>query len=304
MKKMNKRAILTTAITLTLATTTGGLMTGCAIEELASIKTGHQGTDNILSGMAATSKAIDAAQAITPEKEYYIGRAVAADILQRYGLYEDDAATRYLNLLGQSIAMTSDHAPFAGYRFAILDTSQANAFAAPGAYIFVTRGLLRTVSSEEELAAALAHEIGHIEARHAIGAIKSQRWTEATRAMGDEAARQAGGDAARLNNAFGDAVGDVTQMLILTGYSREQEKAADQAAVKLLARANYNPGAMAAMLSKLDRHDAGLASLTQSHPGIDERIAALGASPSNVTVVANEDARQARFEQALANVRK
>src|SRR5690606_34598886 len=108
-------------------------------------------------------------------------RAVSAEILTRYSVYPDEQATRYLNQVGSAIASASDM-PYVynGYRFVILDSDEVNAFAVPGAYIFVTRGLLQCCTTEDELAAVLAHEIGHIQAQHAMKTIESSRWAELT----------------------------------------------------------------------------------------------------------------------------
>ncbi|MCX8107663.1 MAG: M48 family metalloprotease, partial [Verrucomicrobiae bacterium] len=116
-----------------------------------------------------TTAAAKAFESITPEQEYYIGRAVAATILKTYRPYEDETANRYLTVLGQALALASDRPEtFCGYHFLILDTDEINAFAMPGGLIFVSRGLLRCCKHEDAVAAVLAHEIGHVECQHGL----------------------------------------------------------------------------------------------------------------------------------------
>ncbi len=107
---------------------------------------------------------IKSAEEITPEQEYYIGRSVAASILQDYPALDDRKANAYLNTLGQTLAMASDRPEtFGGYHFLLLDTDEINAFAAPGGLILVSRGLVNCCRNEDELASVLAHEIAHVQ---------------------------------------------------------------------------------------------------------------------------------------------
>ncbi len=98
------------------------------------------------------------------EEEQTIGQAIALQVIARYGgVYDQPDLTRYVNLVGRAVALTCDRADIE-YRFAILNHDSINAFAAPAGYIFVTRGLLKTVRNEAELATVLGHEIGHVTA--------------------------------------------------------------------------------------------------------------------------------------------
>ena len=134
-------------------------------------------------------------QDLTPEQEYYIGRAVAAQVFQTYPPLDRPQANEYLNLLGQSLAIFSDRPEtFGGYHFLLLDSDEINAFAAPGGLILVTRGMLRCCENEDELAAVLAHEICHVEQKHGLSAIKQGRLTEAFTIIAAESAKQMGGE--------------------------------------------------------------------------------------------------------------
>ena len=102
----------------------------------------------------AVRKVGDSFRDITPEQEYYIGRAVGATLVTRYKPWRRESAEQYLNVMGQALAQFSDlPQTFGGYRFMVLDSDEVNAFAAPGGLIFVTRGMLRCCPDEDSAAA-------------------------------------------------------------------------------------------------------------------------------------------------------
>jgi len=154
------------------------LLSGCAevseagagIAQAAGVITPDQAQ-----GITRSAKAIEKTwQDLTPEQEYYIGRAVVAQVLQTYPPLDRPQANDYMNLLGQSLAVFSERPEtFGGYHFLLLDSDEINAFAAPGGLILVTRGMLRCCENEDELAAVLAHEICHAELKHGLSAIKA-----------------------------------------------------------------------------------------------------------------------------------
>jgi predicted Zn-dependent protease len=168
---------------------------------------------------------------ITPEQEHYIGRSVAATVMGSYKPYDEEAANRYLNVLGQILAQASDRPEtFGGYHFQLLDSDEINAFAAPGGLIMVTRGMVRCCKSEDALSAVLAHEIGHVQGNHGLRAIRSSRLTDAFTILAVESAKNlAGQNVAELTKAFEGSIGDVTSTLMNSGYSRGLEREADQA---------------------------------------------------------------------------
>ena len=139
--------------------------TGIAAGGRRDLLSGDQ-AESILRGAKAVQKTW---QDLTPEQEYYIGRAVAAQVFQTYRPLDRPAANAYLNLFGQSLAVFSDRPEtFGGYHFLLLDSDEINAFAAPGGLILVTRGMVRCCENEDELAAVLAHEICHVEKKHGL----------------------------------------------------------------------------------------------------------------------------------------
>ncbi len=233
---------------------------------------------------------------ISEEEEYYIGRAVAANILSQYPLWKNNNVTRYLNLIGRALVLKSERPEiFGGYHFSLLDTSEANAFSAPGGIIFLTRGIVAMAENEDELAAILAHEIQHVAAKDPLKAIKSQRM----KALGTFAAGEAMGSSNQVLTIFQDSVLDISGTLLQKGYSRGQEKDADLQALDLLAAAGYNPGALRAMLEKCRDIEKKKARAFSAHPSAAKRIDyvsdALKKVPGNDMSV-----RSARFKKSIS----
>jgi predicted Zn-dependent protease len=219
---------------------------------------------------------------VSPEEEHVLGRAVAARILASFRPVQDTALTQYLTQVGAVLAARSGRPSlFAGYTFVVLDTDQVNAFATPSGYIFVTRGFLSLLRDEDEVAALLAHEISHVVLRHGLQAIRSEHYGSYVQ-VGTTAvsALDCSGIAQQLTAAFSGAVGDIFDTLLTTGYSREQEYEADQAAAALLARAGYASSALTSVLNHLVRlkEQGGAASgggWFATHPAPHERLVSL-----------------------------
>ena len=303
MKKRNSLPIIATLMLSVLAIV---LFVGC--EEVAEIGTKiARGTGKINSSQAdsikRSSKAIEKTQQeLTPEQEYYIGRAVAATVFQTYPPLDQPQANNYLNLLGQSLAVFSSRPEtFGGYHFLLLDSDEVNAFAAPGGLILVTRGMLRCCENEDELAAVLAHEICHVEQKHGLKSIKQGRLTEAFTILASESAKQLGSEElASLTRQFEASVSDVVMTLTTSGYSRSQERDADTGAVRILRRAGYPDSAIITMLQRMDEilaHAGGLG-FAKTHPSARSRVNALR------TIIANTEpvpdmVRQERFSAAM-----
>jgi predicted Zn-dependent protease len=218
---------------------------------------------------------VKAARPISDEEEYHVGRAVAAKILGSYKLVNDKKLTNYVNLVGQSVAIHSEK-PFTygGYHFAVLDSDELNAFACPGGTILITKGMLGAVRSEDELAAVLAHEVGHINHRDGIAAISQSRWTEALMVIGSEAAKNYGSkDFAKLVGLYEGSINDVFKTLVVNGYGRDQEHAADLASLNYLAATGYDPHALKTFLDRLVSGSKGSeGGIMKTHPATSARI--------------------------------
>ena len=230
-----------------------------------------------------------AAEEITPEEEYYIGRSVAASIAATYpvdnGSYN---MTSYLNNICETLVMNSEKPYlYKGYYVVILDTDEINAMATPGGHIFVSRGLIDCTESEDALAAVLAHEISHIQLGHSVSAIKASR----TRAAVSDTAKAGLVTTLASANANSDfrlsdknmkkvfeavdtisnASNEVVKTLVNTGFSKEQEFEADKNALHLLNDAGYDAYAMLDMLGQLETSSSNTG-WGATHPSPKDRI--------------------------------
>ena len=274
---------------------------GAALGTASGVLTQEQ-ADAIVNSGSAVARSF---QDITPEQAYYIGRAVSAQILQRYPPYPKADANGYLNTLGQALAQASDlPETFNGYHFLVLDSPEINAFAAPGGLVFVTRGILACCRSEDAAAAVLAHEIGHVQYRHGLQAIHKQRITEALSIVATEGVKQLGNaDLAQLTNTFEGAIGDITTTLVNAGYSRQFESEADRAAVTILERIGYAPAALLDMLAQMKKrlHPGGT-DFARTHPDPADRMAEVSGWIGNAAAPQPSAARQKRFAAFIRTV--
>lgn len=236
----------------------------------------------------AMKNAAAAARELSPEEEYYIGRAVAANILSRYKPLGVPEVDRYLNLLGQGLALRSPRPEiFMGYRFMALKDDEPNAFATPGGHVFISRGLLLLARDEDELAAALAHEISHVALGHGLGSVQGARFAKIVSTFAIGAGLTSGGSAAEFTSAFGEAIAEIASTIVVSGYSRTYEFKADLEARKILAQAGYDPNALARLISRLpSRAESGYDSSGNSrggfavtHPEPASRLEAIGLYP-------------------------
>ncbi len=241
---------------------------------------------------------------ITPEQEYYIGRAVGASILTSYKPFDAAAATRYINLLGRNLALYSNRPEtFGGWHFLILDSDEINAFAAPGGHIFVSRGMLQCAASESALAAVLAHEIAHVQLAHGLKAIKRDRLTSALAIVGTEAAKSLGGQELKdLTTMFEGSITDITRTMVNNGYSRDLEEDADAGAVAILKRAGYSPEGLVLMLEEMKKRlKPGGPDFAKTHPDPAYRIGLLRKRIGPAAPLRENPAMAARYKAFLGS---
>lgn len=203
------------------------------------------------------------------EEERALGPAVTGRVLGVAPFWEDDAAQRRVNLVGRWLASQTSR-PDLPWTFAVIDDGEINAFAAPGGYIMLTRGLYELLAEDAELAAVIAHELGHVVQRDHFEVIRKQQ------------VRQAGKDAllSQVNvpgaAAYArDYVDQHGAAVLLTGLDREAEYRADHAAGIYLERAGFDPLAFYSVLQKMasfGERPARLAQLYRTHPPLDERM--------------------------------
>ena len=215
-------------------------------------------------------------QEATSVDAYFLGRAVAANILASYKPYTaNPELTRYLNRICQTIVINSNYPDsYNGYHVMIIDTPEFNAFATPGGHIFITKGLVESATSEDMLAAIIAHELAHIMLKHSLSIIDDLRLHEEMSAMADRATAFAGNTAAAARfTYFRNSVTATIDALVKNGYSQEQEFDADSGAVVLLAASGYNPVALMEILQILQRvQSTQRGGFNATHPSPAERL--------------------------------
>jgi predicted Zn-dependent protease len=238
------------------------------------------GTQNLVNdALSAMEKAFNDLDAeFTLEDEYYLGRAVAANILAVYKPYtRNPEMTQYLNRICQTLAIhSSQPVTFNGYHVIILDSPEFNAFASPGGHIFVTKGLVQAATSEDMLAAIIAHELAHIILKHSIEIINDMKLPGEMSAIADKAADFAGRDSSSAQRLmfFRNSVSKAMDTMLKNGYSQSQEFNADGEAMVLLASAGYDPSALPDMLKVLQRvQRSQKGGFNATHPSPAERIA-------------------------------
>ena len=233
-------------------------------------------TQRFLSDALADMERAFSQNEFIPQDEYYLGRAVAANILANYRPYtRNPDLTRYLNLICQTIVVNSIQPTiFKGYFVMILDSPELNAFATPGGHIFLTRGLVELATSEDMLAAIIAHELVHIMLRHGIDTIEDMRLFDEMAIMAERGAALSGNtEAATRTLNFRNSISSVIDLLVRNGYSQFQEFEADQEAAALLAASGYNPQALVDMLVLMDHHpDYRIRGFSSTHPSPRDRI--------------------------------
>lgn len=197
----------------------------------------------------------------TRGSEITLGKRVAKEIESQIPLWEDQTQLSRVRRIAMSILSVCDRKDMP-YEFKILNLDEPNAIALPGGFIYLTRGLLETVTSDDELAFVIAHEIGHVVGRHARKAISQDTIISVLASILLSGASEIIRTAA-----------DVLYTMQRLGYSRNQEREADNFALKYMQAAGYNPWGAISMLSKFaDRKLNSLERYFSTHPGADERI--------------------------------
>ncbi|HET7175271.1 MAG TPA: M48 family metalloprotease [Gammaproteobacteria bacterium] len=221
-------------------------------------------------------------QAFTPatlEEEEAIGNAAAATLLGATKPIKDKAVQDYVNKVGLWVALQSDR-PDLPWRFAVVDSDDIDAFAAPGGYVFITRGLLQHMHSEAELAGVLGHEITHVVLKHHLNALRRAAKLDIAGQAAQVGLASKGYNSTLDQQAF-EKVSNATRNLYSTGLDKGDELDADRAGVVLAARAGYDPYGLLAVLQTLEGVDpksGRVQLLLATHPSPEDRIAALSAA--------------------------
>ncbi|MDR3415354.1 MAG: M48 family metalloprotease [Nevskia sp.] len=258
-----------------------GLDLNKAIGELKNLKTVVSGPDE--------------------QEEHEIGRVAAATLLGAAKPVRNQDVEAYVNRVGLWVALQSER-PNLPWRFVVLDDSSINAFAAPGGYVLVTRGLLARLHNEAELAGVLGHEIAHVVLKHHLQALRRDAGTQLLSDLASDAAAQQVGKA-NIPPQVLDAVSGQAKTLYSRGLDKSDEYAADQLGVLLAGRAGYDPYGLMSVLETLDSLDANsssLALLYKTHPRPADRLAQLEKASAQLDAFGRQPVVADRFTAAVA----
>ncbi|MDT8442662.1 MAG: M48 family metalloprotease [Desulfuromonadales bacterium] len=216
---------------------------------------------------------------LSEQDESTLGKQTDKSVIDQYGVYDDVGLQRYLEGMGQPMGRLS-HRPALDWQFKVMDSPVVNAFAAPGGYIYVTRGLLAAVNDEAELAGVLGHEIGHVTARHSAQQYSKMMLANLGLSLGQG-----------LLGSYGDVLSPVLEAgagLLFLKFSRDDEREADALGVEYATRAGYDAGRMADFFITLQRQsslegqqEARLPEFFSTHPNPVNREANVRAMARN-----------------------
>ena len=207
---------------------------------------------------------------VTDAEERQIGQQVSDKIVETFGVYQDGNVTKYVTLVGAVLALQSPR-PGLDWQFVVLDTEGVNAFAAPGGFIHITKGLLGLMKNEAELAGVLAHEIVHVTEKHTVNAIQK---SDGVKVLSDEVG-PGGGMAQSLVTKMVNAV---YSNIINNEFSRNDEDDADEKGVQLANKIGYAPTGLPSALTKLVDRNKDIKEkngMFASHPMMKDRLAAI-----------------------------
>lgn len=221
---------------------------------------------------------------ISTQQERDIGKVESEKVAEYMGLVDHATLETYVQSVGQRLAEQSPRQDVT-YTFHVVDTPEPNAFALPGGYIYLTRGLLALLNSEDELAGVVGHEIGHVAARHIVQQISRKAPFAIITNIG-------AGVTGIVSPLLGDIIGGLGSMatsLVFASYSRDQERQADRLGQELAAKAGWDPSALAQALHTLERAEASMTdnkripSFFDSHPRTPERVSNTTAYAAQLT---------------------
>lgn len=234
---------------------------------------------------------------INEPQEISLGEGIASNLLGAAPLLDNPAAQQYVNRVGRWLAMQTER-PDLPWQFGVLDDNDINAFAAPGGYVFITKGLLARMRSEAELAGVLAHEISHVLRKHHLQAIKKGARAELLSDLANDAIQQHGGDP-RLQKLVSAGT-----EVYARGLDKNDEFEADRMGIVIATRGGYDPYGLPAVLQTLQSinpQDSSLALMFKTHPALGERLNVLdGLMEGTFTRFEGQPALAQRFSATLA----
>ena len=216
----------------------------------------------------------------TSRRNGQLGVQTDAQIVKEYQLYSDPRMAGYIDPVGQRLAKTSHRAELP-FQFKVLDSAVVNAFAVPGGYVYLTRGILASLNSEAELAGVLGHEIGHITARHS-----AQQYSRAQVAQMGLGIGSIVGAVFPVIGGLATGLAQAGVGMLFLSFSRDNERQADSLAVEYASKTGYDGAQLASFFESLERMNpgadrSGLPSWFSTHPNPEDRLRPSGPRPRN-----------------------
>lgn len=245
----------------------GGLLRGVldgvqSQNQAAPSQATGNGAGNLLQALAGGQTSV--------EQERDIGQRIAGNLLGASPLVADAGLQRYVNRVGRWVASNSER-PDLAWHFGVIESDDINAFAAPGGYIFLTKGLYKKLRNEAELASVLGHEIGHVVRQHHLKLLQQSQMISA---VGGLLGQQLRDKNVLVQNLIGNGAEVVARSL-----DKDAEYEADRMGVILAARAGYDGYALPAVLQEIGHvpaQDSRMALLYKTHPHAEDRLTRLG----------------------------
>ncbi len=243
---------------------------GTAIDTLPAVLTRREFGGGLVATLAVLSSGC---ATISPSEERKLGAEAAEEVERTVGLLSDPKLVGYVRQVAGRMTQVAKRTDVT-WRFNVTDDVEPNAFALPGGYVYVTRGLVTLLNSEDELAGVLGHEMAHVLERHA--ARRAGAATPFALLFGIPA-----GILGAVSPALGGIVGGTGELasgMVLASYSRDQERDADQRGIALAAGAGWDPAGLASFLHTLEReealagHDPNRPGFFATHPATPERV--------------------------------
>lgn len=238
---------------------------------------------------------------INEPQEITLGEGIASNLLGAAPLLDNPAVQQYVNRVGRWLTLQTER-PDLPWQFGVLDDNDVNAFAAPGGFVFITKGLLAQMNSEAELAGVLAHEISHVLRKHHLQAIKKGAQTELLSDLASDALKSNGSDP-RLTKLVSAGT-----EVYARGLDKNDEFEADRMGVVIAARGGYDPYGLPAVLQtlqSLNPSDSSVALMFKTHPALADRLSLLDQQMTGqFTKFENQPDLAPRFLQALGAGKK
>jgi beta-barrel assembly-enhancing protease len=241
---------------------------------------------------------------VSTQQEVEMGQQYSAQINQQLPIINDPEVNRYINLLGDSIARLTSRTDIPDWKFYIVDSKEVNAFAVPGGYIYVNRGLIERTQRMDQLAGVLGHEIGHVVRRHSIKQMQQQQGANVGVTLACVLTRI-------CDNQAGQAAIQVGGTALFAKFSRSDEAEADVEGIKNVVRAGISPNGIPEMFQILLNERASNPSAVEgwfsTHPMEEDRIASTRAqiaqiSPSVLRTLSTDSQRYQAFKQRVRSL--